>query len=55
MIKNLNDILSLIALALIMIVCIRVFIWSFINKDEDELAHVSKWQLIKEYNDNTEE
>ncbi len=58
MIKNINDFLSIITLLFITIYCVRLFIWSFVkfkdNKDNED-NKVSKYKLIKEYLDNTEE
>ena len=57
MIKNINDFLSIITLLFITIYCVRLFVWSFVKfkvKDHEE-NKVSKYKLIQEYLDNTEE
>lgn len=54
MIKNINDLISIFVLFLMLVFSLRIFVWAFINK-EDNGAKVNKWQLIKDYNDNTEE
>ena len=56
MIKNLNDILTIIVLLVIMIGCIRIFIWSFVYKEDKKIQiKINRWQLIKDYNYNEEE
>lgn len=54
MIKNLNDLLSLIVLIVLFITSIRVFAWSFFKRDDAGLK-VNRWQLLKDYIDNEEE
>lgn len=54
MIKNLNDLVSLLVLVIACIFGIRLLVW--INfRNENETEKVSRWQIIKEYNDNIEE
>lgn len=55
MIKNLNDTISLLVLAILLIYSIRVFIWAFVRKEDNSLQGINRWQLIKDYNDNEEE
>ena len=55
MIKNLNDLLSLIVLVLIFVYFLRIFIWSQIKKGKNESISIDRWQLIKDYIDNEEE
>lgn len=54
MIKNLNDFLSLFVLAVLCIFSIRILVWTNVKKD-DEQNDISRWQIFKEYIDNTEE
>lgn len=54
MIKNLNDLLSALILLVLAGFSIRLFVWAFIRKDEDN-NDINKWELIKEYIDNEEE
>lgn len=57
MIKNLNDLLSILVLVITCVYCIRIFVWSYIKKEEKN--HIDetekKWQLILDYIDNEEE
>lgn len=55
MIKNLNDLLSVIVLLAMTINCFRILIWSYIKKGDNNQDEISKWQLIKDYIDNEEE
>ena len=55
MIKNLNDLLSVFILIILTIISFRIFVWSIINKDDKDDNDISRWELIKEYNDNVEE
>ena len=57
MIKNLDDLLSLLVLIIITIISLRLFIWSFVktNGSDDSDNNINKWQLIKDYIDNIEE
>ena len=55
MIKNLNDLLSVLFLIFVTIYSARLFVWAFIIKDDYEDTSKGKWQLIKDYNDNVEE
>lgn len=55
MIKNLNDLLSIIVLALLLLLSLRIVAFVFIKKDEQELAGINKFELIKDYIDNEEE
>ena len=55
MIKNINDLISAIVLLILFVSSIRFFIWTFINRDDEDKTKVNKWQLIKEYIDNEEE
>lgn len=55
MIKNLNDVISAFVLLALLISSLRIFVWTFINREDEDKTKVSKWKLIKEYNDNEEE
>ena len=58
MIKNMNDIVSFIALIAMVIYCMRFFMFAFVinreNKQEDITSFKGIRQLIRDYNDNTE-
>lgn len=57
MIKNLNDLLSLLVLGAIVIYSIRILIWSYTKKEitSNEVSKESFWKLFMDYNDNIEE
>lgn len=55
MIKNLNDLLSLIVLTIMFLFSIRLAIWAFTSKEKKVYTNENIWQLIKDYNDNEEE
>lgn len=63
MIKNLDDLLSVIVLFVLLINGLSIFIWAFIKRESDnkiKISHIdvidlNKWELIRDYNDNTEE
>ena len=55
MIKNLNDLLSFIVLILMTVFSLRFFVWSLFGSDDNAEKDINKWQLLKDYIDNTEE
>lgn len=55
MIKNLNDVFSILVLIFLVIYSIRILMWSFIEEKDDIDKNISRWKLIKEYLDNEEE
>lgn len=54
MIKNLNDLLSLVILIIFTLFSVRLLVFAFVTKGEED-NKVSRWKLLKEYNDNEEE
>lgn len=54
MIKNLNDLISLLVLILMMIFSLRIFAWTFFRKERINVS-TNRWQLFIDYIDNEEE
>ena len=57
MIKNLNDLLSLLVLCTIVIYSIRILVWSYVKKEnfDSKVSKENLWKMILDYNDNIEE
>lgn len=55
MIKNLNDIISLIALIILTVLSIRLFIGSLFRNDEDQDSKLTRREILLDYLNNEEE
>lgn len=55
MIKNLNDLLSLIALGLLVVSSLRIFVWALLPKNEVTDKIMNKYELFLNYIDNEDE
>lgn len=55
MIKNLNDLLSIVVLVALLFLSVRILIYVFIKKEDYELTGINRFELLKDYIDNVEE